>query len=509
MEQVNTLLVFDSVDPNRLIDTLSQNFSAEAKTPHRERRIYYDTFDWALYNSGMSLYRSSHEYSLRSIQDDRTLQTVEWKSNTPLNFIEAFSENVVSEKLKKVLAIRALLPRGRLDSQVRTIHILDEFDKTVLHVQVEKIRAGTASVINLVTLKPVRGYRKHHRQVAQLLRGIGDERKPTEVFKLLLGAAGETPGEYSSNMRVQLSPDMTARDATVIILERLLEVMRQNAPGITADIDTECLHDFRVAVRRTRSVLGQIKDVFPAESIKTFKKRFAELGQASNKLRDLDVFLLNKQRYEAMLPAAFRPQLSPLFKLLQSDRDKRQKEFVSVLKGRSCQSLLNKWETFLSSPTQDGAENPKDYDRPAIELARKYIFKRYTQVMALGGTINDSTPDEELHRLRIQCKNLRYLFEFFSSLFPQAKATTLIKQLKRLQDNLGEYNDLALQQSQLESIMSRSTKKQNENVQSAAATGGIIAMLHQRQQVVRKAFSKSFNEFSGGKNKKLYRELFA
>jgi len=129
--------------------------------------------------------------------------------------------------------------------------------------------------------------------------------------------------------------------------------------------------------------------------------------------------------------------------------------------------------------------------------------------MALGGTINDSTPDKELHRLRIQCKNLRYLFEFFSSLFPQAKAMTLIKQLKRLQDNLGEYNDLALQQSQLESIMSCSTKKQNDNVQSAVATGGIIAMLHQRQQVVRKAFSQSFNEFSSAKNKKLYRELFA
>ena len=31
--------------------------------------------------------------------------------------------------------------------------------------------------------------------------------------------------------------------------------MNENLPGLLADVDTEFLHDFRVAVRRTRSTL--------------------------------------------------------------------------------------------------------------------------------------------------------------------------------------------------------------------------------------------------------------
>ena len=43
----------------------------------------------------------------------------------------------------------------------------------------------------------------------------------------------------------------------------LLGILVANEPGLRANLDTEFLHDFRVAVRRTRSLLGQIRHVFP------------------------------------------------------------------------------------------------------------------------------------------------------------------------------------------------------------------------------------------------------
>ena len=49
------------------------------------------------------------------------------------------------------------------------------------------------------------------------------------------------------------------------ILRHTLAVMRANEEGIKADWDTEFLHDYRTAVRRTRSALSQIPGIFPPE----------------------------------------------------------------------------------------------------------------------------------------------------------------------------------------------------------------------------------------------------
>ncbi|MCJ7680591.1 MAG: CHAD domain-containing protein, partial [Candidatus Aminicenantes bacterium] len=73
--------------------------------------------------------------------------------------------------------------------------------------------------------------------------------------------------------------------------------MSENENGILEDIDPEYLHKFRVSVRRTRSALTQIKKVFPPAQTKKWKKKFDKLGRASNRLRDLDVFLSKKEEY--------------------------------------------------------------------------------------------------------------------------------------------------------------------------------------------------------------------
>lgn len=293
-----------------------------------------------------------------------------------------------------------------------------------------------------------------------------------------------------------------------MILKRLLEVMRQNAPGIIADIDTECLHDFRVAVRRTRAALVQIKKAFPREVIKPFKLQFADLGKASNRLRDLDIFLLKKGSYEAALPPEYRSQLSALYESLQVSRDQEYRDFVAVLKGAACRSLLLEWETFLDSPPANDPESQRTADTPIIDLVRKRILKQYSRVTALGGTVDVSTSEAAIHALRIQCKNLRYLFELFSSLFPGEKALTLTRQLKSLQDDLGEYNDLHIQQLRLRDYMPRSETAAGDTVETAAAIGGLITTMYRRQQVVKDAFQRTFKEFSGPESAALYRELF-
>ena len=52
-----------------------------------------------------------------------------------------------------------------------------------------------------------------------------------------------------------------------------------NEEGIKADWDVEFLHDYRTAVRRTRSALSQITDVFPPETTQHYKEAFGLLGE--------------------------------------------------------------------------------------------------------------------------------------------------------------------------------------------------------------------------------------
>lgn len=74
------------------------------------------------------------------------------------------------------------------------------------------------------------------------------------------------------------------------------------------------------------------------------------------------------------------------------------------------------------------------------EAAQLLIGKRYRGVLRRGREITSASSDESLHALRIQCKQLRYLLEFFRPTYGDLlKAETA--RLKELQDVLGEFQD--------------------------------------------------------------------
>jgi CHAD domain-containing protein len=83
----------------------------------------------------------------------------------------------------------------------------------------------------------------------------------------------------SAKPDLQLQPSMPAGEAARRILQNQLEAMEANEEGTCAARDPEFLHDFRVAVRRTRSALSQIKGVLPAPVLERFRPEFAWLGE--------------------------------------------------------------------------------------------------------------------------------------------------------------------------------------------------------------------------------------
>ncbi|MGD8610355.1 MAG: CHAD domain-containing protein [Desulfobacterales bacterium] len=501
----------DGYDAKQMIDQLAGQY-AITKAPRVDGKLaLYDTFDWRLFNKSLILYSSDDRLFLRKLKKSGILHSTEF-SRLPV-FIWDFPDGDLKEKLAPLIKMRALLKLIEVQSRSMPYLILNADEKTVARLVFEEIRPAQsrrrAVLARHLWLQPIKGYPKYARRLSKNLKETGlTLGTEDEFFLTVLASADTEPGSYSSKVNIQLDPAMRSDEATKIILRFLLTVMRTNDAIFEKDLDTEVLHDFRVAIRRTRSALAQIKNVFPQRTTDRFKKDFADVGKRSNALRDLDVYLLNQKSYKRRLPAVLRDDIDPLFVHL---RKKRTEAFQHVLRGLQSskyKKIMKDWETFLNKPPPESA-SAANAELPVIELARSRIYKKFRRVVKTGSKILANTEDELLHALRIECKKLRYLMEFFANLFPRKKINTLIAQLKNLQDNLGDFNDLCVQQEYLLKIATELPGDQQQLKKTLVAIGSLVEALNREKQTVRDAFARTFTDFSAPANQELFKELFA
>jgi CHAD domain-containing protein len=97
--------------------------------------------------------------------------------------------------------------------------------------------------------------------------------------------------------------------------------------------------------------------------------------------------------------------------------------------------------------------------------------------------------------LRIECKKLRYLLEFFRSLCHPDDVERVVKSLKRLQDNLGDFNDLQIQRETLKRFAEEMVAEGCATVESLMAMGRLVERLELRQAEERSRFTKRFAAF--------------
>jgi CHAD domain-containing protein len=501
----------DGYAEKQLVDDLTGRFPFVIEHPIVERFTYFDTFDWRLFNNSLVLYQADCRLHLRRLSDAEILQSAEIEAQPVFVWDLAGSE--LKDRLEPLIKMRALLRLAEMSSRSTTIRVLNQDDKTVARLVYEEIKSSqdddAIALATRVFVRSVRGYPGHFRRVTQRLEEMGYVIcESDDIYFKAMEAAGQKPGSYTSKPTVQLEPGMRSDEATKTILCFLLQVMKSNETGIRDDVDTEFLHDFRVAVRRTRSALSQVRYVFPDEVTERFKQDFASVGEFTNELRDLDVYLLRENNYRDMLPPELRDDIDPLFAHLRETRSTVIQYVVKNLDSEEYGRLLEDWETFLNEPAQD-SPSAINAGRPIIELACSRIFKRYRRIVKTGHSILENTDDEMLHALRIECKKLRYLIEFFASLYPREKIATLIDQLKRLQDNLGDFNDLCVQEEYLLNIATELSVVDSRTPRTLIAIGSLVGALGNKKQKVRGAFEETFSSFASPQNQKLFRELFS
>ena len=218
---------------------------------------------------------------------------------------------------------------------------------------------------------------------------------------------------------------------------------RATCPGTLDDVDSEFLHDLRVAVRRTRSLQRQFKGIYP-ERLQHFRDEFKRLQGITGDLRDLDVYLLDFDDLQASLPEKMQRDLEPLRGVLETRRARALTATRRALRAQRTADALADWDEFVT--------NRRPADRTVRDLASHRITRVYRKMVKMGRAIDDDSPAEDLHELRKVGKELRYLLEFFASLYPSDVVKPFVKTLKGLQDQLGRFQDREVQANALREL---------------------------------------------------------
>ena len=476
------------------------------------RRTYYDSFDWRLYRKGLAVVVETWDHRSRLICQNLRNGTVHANRSleTPLpRFAWEIADQPLRERLSPILEMRALLPQASIELIGEAWASADGvLSRIFTHCRATDPALAVPKPLGdwLLIEAPEDARDAFGERLTTLSEEFGLEPADAPLLLQALTALGKKPEDPAWQPELTLDPRQRSDEAAKTILRRLLAAMVANESGVLERTDSEFLHDFRIAVRRSRSALGQIKGVFPDRRVQRYAAGFAWLGQVTGPARDLDVYLLGFEELKANLPPALREGLDPLRLFLERHADMAYAELSRQLGSQRYRTLLTGWKKFLDQPVPCRPRAACAL-MPIGELADRRIWKVYRRALKQGRAIRPDSPAENLHELRKTCKKLRYLLEFFRSLYPPDRLKQLIKQLKGLQDYLGKFQDTHAQIDTLHRFSLEMRDMNSVPTDTLLAMGALLGHLDRRQTELRESFSERFEQFA--RNQARFREFFA
>lgn len=513
---VITLLAEPEFRAAEALAALEAKFRTQNDSPRTYRTSLMDTFDWRLFKDGRSLTALANGRRMTLLLAWQTGSVESRLSGKKLpSFTQDLPSGKMRESLRRVIKARRLLPRVTVQVNERPVRFLDGEGHTAARLVVNRCSATDAfrktpnqNLPVMLRLETMEGFDESGRRIAELLENeLGLIRTDRSLLDTALQAVGVEPGGYAPKVTLVLDPRARGDEAVVAIHGTLLDTVRANEDGVRRNLDVEFLHDLRVAVRRIRAAIGQFKGVLPTQEAARFNSEFKWLGSVTGPVRDLDVYLQNMAEYRADLPEAIRDDLSPLDAYLRKHHRIEHRRLVKRLNSKRYHRLINGWQNFLQQGPRDESDCP-DAARPILDLASERIWAVYRRVYKRGRGVAADTPADVMHKLRIDCKMLRYLLEFSASLYPPDEIRTLVASLRRLQDNLGNYNDLEVQQTTLTLFAEQMSRERLASVGSLLAMGRLVEHLNRRQLAERDRFASCWGNFATRANRQHFRRLF-
>lgn len=252
-------------------------------------------------------------------------------------------------------------------------------------------------------------------------------------------------------MKPKEDPQVCAFGAAVLLLH--LHSMCSEWEGLTHNHDIEFVHRMRVASRRFRSAFDIFSPCLPKKKRTAWARQVSALTTSLSRARDLDVQIALLDDFASKLPA---PQLHPgIQRLLLRNRQKREKlqpQVSADLEQIKQSGVLEEMEITLQNMLPPAEQDPAPYSPGLYLLAYKSINHGMNKLLSYDGLIQEPNRSEELHRMRLEAKNLRYTMEIFQKLYVDQLEKQL-QAVKEMQTRLGEIHDADVWSRKLEKFL--------------------------------------------------------
>ena len=264
-----------------------------------------------------------------------------------------------------------------------------------------------------------------------LIKSAEDEKSPRD------GTRYDQEGNFPSRSQPPSYLNHLASDVVTTTLHTLLNtVWKACAEASEATADPETVRRLRVTSRRTLVALSVFSPLLPKAIVSSFKQHLRDLRQAAGATRDYDVL---SDRLQQLIPPtsdlhiAHDLFLDQILHLVAKQQNENRKSIHAMY------SELSSWNWPLRVATIKSHVKPKK--TAYLKFLRNQIKKSRTKFLKVANSTKKKP--EQLHRLRIAGKKLRYALE----LMPEEHMTPSLQKcqasLQKIQKKLGNFTDHA------------------------------------------------------------------
>ena len=312
-------------------------------------RLVLDTFDGRLFAAGLRLEHQRDPEVALVLRDHTDAPAARLVGATAPRWPSGLPAGPLRTRIAEVTKERALLPLLTVTTQARRAERRDRRGKVTVVAEVHDDVAGDGCSVPgwFLELQGVAGHDDQREQITTRLLSLGLDVEDGDVATVVSGATNRPLEGRSSSPTVPLDAAEPAVAGYRRVLANLADTIEANRPGTIDDIDEEFLHELRVAVRRTRSVLAESKGVLPDDVRDAQREAFGELGQQTGPARDLDVYVGGWDSYVAPLGLTGDPGLDKVKREIERRRTAAHHELSKVLQSDDCRATIERWRVWL------------------------------------------------------------------------------------------------------------------------------------------------------------------
>jgi CHAD domain-containing protein len=262
------------------------------------------------------------------------------------------------------------------------------------------------------------------------------------------------------------SSDAAVKAAAAAIAGQLRAMTPEHDKVVTGD--AEAIHRLRVATRRLRAALRMLHEVAPGDEAESATDELGWLCGAIGAVRDLDVLAQLLQERATHLESDFIRALAPLSDTIRRQRATEQERLVAALDSERYRGLVQRLGSVAPQPAADSIT--------LGAVAARLVRPQLRAMLRAGAGLDEASPPETLHRLRVRVKKLRYVLEPMRAVGGKP-ARRMLRRLERVQERVGLYHDAVTAAAWL-----RGWADESHDAPAAAmmATGALIHSFERR-----------------------------